>query len=253
MTLSIAGLLVDARAAWRRDAALLIPLAGLGYFLPQLAAQLLLPPLPAAPATRDEAAMLAWTQAVQVWAGNYGFWYLLAPLLALFTTLGIFALYLGRDRPTLAGALRTAGRLFLRYLLASILVSLPMGGMLSIALLVPVLMFFAAAPIFYIYARTMLMGPVIVAEAPVGAVDAVARSWRLTKGAGWPLAALYAAIFLLPALLGTAALSVASAGGGNPVIVALGASLAAAVAAAGATLLALVEVAAYARAARKGT
>lgn len=253
MTLSIAAMLADARAAWRRDAALLAPLAGVGYFLPQLAAQLLLPPLPAAPATRDEAAMVAWTGAVQAWAGSYGIWYLLAPLLALFATLGIMALYLGRDRPTLAGALGTAGRLFLRYLLASILVSLPMGGILSLALMAPVLMVFAAAPIFYLYARTMLMGPVIVAEAPVGAVEAVVRSWRLTAGAGWPLAALYAAIFLVPALVGSVALSLGSAGGGNPVIVAIAASLACAAAAAGATLLALVEVAAYVRVARKGT
>jgi len=253
VTISIPALLAHARDAWRRDAAILAPLVGAGYFLPQLAIQLLLPPLPAAPATRDEAAMMEWTAAVQGWAGSYGGWYLLAPILALFATLAIFVLYLSPDRPTLGGAFGIAVRTFPRYLLASILVSLPMGGILSIALLVPVLLVFAAAPIFYIYARTMVMGPVIVAQAPVSAVESVARSWRLTAGAGMPLAALYAAAFLLPALIASAALSLGGVGGGNPVIVAVTAAIASAVATAGATLLALVEVAVYARSARKGT
>jgi len=240
----------DARAAWRRDGALLLPIAGLAYFLGPFAAQLLLPELPSMPQGRDEAAMRAWGEAIQAWAGSYGGWYLASPLLALFGSLTIFALYLSRTRPTLGGAMRRALALYARFLLASILVSLPMAGLMSMTLAVPMLLVFAAGPIFYIYGRPMLMGPVIVAEAPVGAVAAIARSWVLTKGQGWMLAATYALVFLVPGLLGSIALSIGSAGGGNPVIVAIGAGLACLIAAGGAALLALVQVTLYRRLAR---
>lgn len=250
MKLSFAAIFADARAAWQRDGAVLLPLVGLGLFLPQYAVQLLLPGLPAAPEGRDEAAMRGWMEAVQGWAGSYGGWYLLAPLIALFASLTIFALYLRRDRPTLGGALRRALGLFPRYLLASILVSLPMGALLSMTLAVPMLLIVAAAPIFYIYGRTMLMGPVIVAEAPVGAVAAIARSWALTKGNGMVLATAYAAIFLVPGLIGSIALAIGGAGGGNPVIVAIGAGIACLTTAGAAALLALVQVSLYRRLAR---
>lgn len=250
MTRDFAAPFRDARAAWRRDGALLLPIAGLAYFLGPFAAQLLLPELPSMPQGRDEAAMRAWGEAIQAWAGSYGGWYLASPLLALFGSLTIFALYLSRTRPTLGGAMRRALALYARFLLASILVSLPMAGLMSMTLAVPMLLVFAAGPIFYVYGRTMLMGPVIVAEAPVGAVAAIARSWVLTKGQGWMLAATYALVFLVPGLLGSIALSIGSAGGGNPVIVAIGAGLACLIAAGGAALLALVQVALYRRLAR---
>ncbi|MBM3929313.1 MAG: hypothetical protein FJ335_12790 [Sphingomonadales bacterium] len=250
MTRDFAAPFRDARAAWRRDGALLLPIAGLAYFLGPFAAQLLLPELPSMPQGRDEAAMRAWGEAIQAWAGSYGGWYLASPLLALFGSLTIFALYLSRTRPTLGGAMRRALALYARFLLASILVSLPMAGLMSMTLAVPMLLVFAAGPIFYIYGRPMLMGPVIVAEAPVGAVAAIARSWVLTKGQGWMLAATYALVFLVPGLLGSIALSIGSAGGGNPVIVAIGAGLACLIAAGGAALLALVQVTLYRRLAR---
>ncbi|WP_294291822.1 hypothetical protein [uncultured Sphingomonas sp.] len=237
----------DALAAWRRDGSLLLPLAGLAFFLGPFAAQLLLPPLPAVPEARDEAAMRAWGDAIQAWAGSYGGWYLVSPAIALFGSLAIFALYLNRDRVSVGGALGRALALFPRYLLATILVSLPMAGLMSMALAVPMLMIVAAGPLFYIYGRTMLMGPVIVAEAPIGAVAAIARSWALTASRGWVLAAIYASVFLIPGLLGSIALSFGTAGGGNPVIVAIGAGLACGIAAVGALVLALVQVALYRR------
>lgn len=237
----------DAQAAWARDGSVLLPLAGLAFFLAPFAARLLLPNLPAMPEGRDEAAMRAWGDAIQAWAGSYGGWYLVSPLLALFGSLSIFALYLHQPRVPLGRAMTRALALFPRYLLASILVSLPMAGSMSTVLAVPMLLVVAAGPIFYVYGRTMLMGPVIVAEAPIGAVAAIARSWTLTKGRGWMLAATYATIFMIPGLLGSIALSFGTAGGGNPVIVAIAAGLACLIAAGGALLLALVQVALYRR------
>lgn len=247
MKLSFSAPFLDAGAAWRRDGAVLLPLAGLAFFLAPYAAQLLLPPLPTLPTTNDEAAARAWMAGMQAWAGRYGLFYLLSPLIALFGSLSIFTLYLTRERPTLGEAMARAVRLLPRYLLATILVSLPMAGMLMLATITPVLLVIAAGPIFYVYGRTMLMGPVIVAEAPVGAVAAITRSWALTAGHGWIAAATYAAIFLVPGLIGSVLLSLASAGGANPVILAIGAGLACLVAAGGALLLALVQVSLYRR------
>ncbi|MBN2972637.1 hypothetical protein JW805_11485 [Roseomonas aeriglobus] len=240
----------DAQAAWRRDGGLLMPLAGLAFFLGPFAAQLLLPALPPLPDGRDEAAMRAWGDAIQTWAASYGGWYLASPLIALFGSLTVFALYLNREPVALSGAFGRALLLLPRYLLATILVSVPMAGFMTLALAVPMLLVIAAGPIFYIYGRTMLMGPVIVAEAPVGAVAAIARSWTLTADRGWILAAIYASVFLIPGLLGSVALSLAGVGGGNPVVVAIAAGLGCAVTAAGALVLALVQVALYRRLAR---
>jgi hypothetical protein len=248
----------DALADWRRDGSVLLPLAGACFFLPQFACQLLLPPMPSVdPDASGEAAMAAWQQAVVAWAGDYGVWYLLAPLIALFGSLTVMAFYLLPRRATLGRALRRAGALYLRYLLASILVSLPMGMLLSGAVAAPALLLFVAAPIFYVYGRTMLIGPVIVAQAPVGAAEAVARSWRMTRGRGWVLGATFAAIFLIPSLVGNIGLSIgglgASEAGPNPVLLAFGSALACLVTAAGALALSLVEVAVYRRLVSTGT
>ncbi|SOB78571.1 hypothetical protein SAMN06297144_0077 [Sphingomonas guangdongensis] len=239
---------------WRGDRALLLPVAGLFMFVPQWAVLMLVPDMPrAVPPDADDAALRAWTEAVVTWAGQHGPWYLLAPALALAGSLAIMALYLDPARPSLGGALRRAALLFLRYLLASILVALPAGALLMPALASPLLLVAVLAPIFYLFGRTMLAGPVIVAEAPVGAVAAVARSWRLTTGHGWVLAACYGAIMLGAQMVGGLFLQLGEAGGANPVIRALTDGLAAAATATAALTLVLVEVALYRRLASSGT
>lgn len=256
MRISFAKPFADALAAWRRDGGMLLPLAGLTLFLPQYAVQLLVPRMPEMPADGGgEAAVRAWAEAVSAWTGTYGLGYLAAWLAALFGGLAVKALYLDPDRLALGRALARAARLLPRYLLATMLVSLPMGVLLSTALAVPVLMALLLAPIFYIFGRTMLMGPVIVAEAPVGAAAAIARSWRMTTGHGWVLAAIYAAAMLAPALIARAVLAIGEPSGAaaNPVIVAITAGIAALLAAAGALTLALAEVSVYRRLASSGT
>lgn len=255
MKLSFATPFVDALAAWRRDGAVLLPLAGVTIFVPQLAVQLLVPRMPPMPAGEPgEAQVAAWGEALSAWAGSYGIWYLLAPLIALYGALAIMALYANSDRPPLGQAMRRAFRLLPRYVLASILVSLPMGALLSLALATPVLTVVFLAPIFYVFGRTMVMGPALLAEAPLSAVGAIGRSWRMTRGNGLVLGAVYAAAMLFPALIGSWMLALGEGGlGANPVIFALGATLAALFATAGAIALALAEVAAYRRLANIGT
>lgn len=258
MTVEFSGPFVAALASWRRDRVVLLPLAGLTMFVPQLAVLLLVPEMPKPVAGEaTEEATRAWMEAVTTWAGAHGLWYLLAPAIGLLGALAVIALYLDPGRPTLARALARAALLFPRYLLAALLVAFPLGALLVPALASPPLLIVLLAPIFYVFGRTMLVGPAIVAEAPLGAVAAVARSWALTRGRGWVLACVYAAIMLGAQMLGGVFLSVGSAmaGGGtiNPVLVAIVDGFAALSASAAALTLALVEVALYRRVASSGT
>lgn len=254
MRLAFSDGFVAALATWRRDQNILAPLAGLTMFLPQLAVLLLIPAMPR-PVDGDggEEALRAWTEAVAGWATDYGLWYLLAPALGLFGALAIMTLYLDPARPTLGKAMARAGVLFLRYLLATVLVAMPMGALLLPALASPLLLFILLAPIFYLFGRTMLTGPALVAEAPLGALAAIARSWALTKGQGWMLACVYAVILIAAQMLAGVFVSLGTFGGGNPVIVAIVDTFAALIAAGAALTLALVEVALYRRLARNGT
>lgn len=253
MRISFSAPFADALAMWRKDSALLIPVAGLTMFVPQLAQMLLLPDRPIQPEQATEEAVRAWNEATVAWFSSYGGWYVLGPVLSLFGALAIMALYLDRAHPTLAGALGRAAAVFLRYVLASILVTLPLAGLMASALVAPVLFIVVLAPILYISARTLMIAPVLVGQSSIGAVAAIGRSWRLTTGNGWALAGIYAAPFLTALLLGNTLSSLVAVTGANPVARAITSALAAAVVTAAALTIALVQVSIYRRLASNGT
>lgn len=258
MKIDFASPFADALTAWRRDGGTLLPIAGATMFLPQLAVLLLVPAIPALPPQgSDESVIAAWSQLAMAWAGHYGIWYVLAPALALLGALAVAGLYLDTRRPTVGEAMRRAALLFPRYVLASLLVALPAGTLLMPAMAAPMLLFGVLAPLFYIFARTMLIAPILVAQAPIGAVDSIARSWRMTAGNGWRLASIYAAIMLGAQMIGGVLLRIGAAAGTgrmeNPVVTGLIDVMAAGVSAMAALLIILVEIAIYRRLARKGT
>ncbi len=138
-------------------------------------------------------------------------------------------------------------------MLATILIGFAALSILLPGAAVPWLLAVLMPPAFYILGRTMLAGPAIVGQAPLGAIAAIQRSWALTRGAGWMLGASYAAPLFAAQLIGGALMSLASAGGGNPVITGIVDGFAALVLAGAAAILALVQVALYRRLARTGT
>ena len=98
--------------------------------------------------------------------------------------------------------------------------------------------------------RFLLAGPTLVAEAPVGALAAVGRSWRRTRPAQLALLGATAFIYLAAMLGGQPFLLLGTwlgGGGANPLGVALVDALAAAVASAAQLAGALVAVVAYRR------
>lgn len=180
MKLNIARAFQTAWSMWKTDWDLLIRVAGLFVFLPQFACALLVPQMPALPAgDTSEAAVRVWVEAFTVWFSAYGPWLFGAELLTLFGSLVMLSLYLGVNRPPLGAALAGSLRLFPRYLLAALIVSLPVG-----LFLVPAIGFALVLPAMYLFGRLLLTGAVIAAEQPIGAIAALQRSARLTRGNG---------------------------------------------------------------------
>jgi hypothetical protein len=177
----MSALLRDVRALWRRERALIVAVGAPFLFLPNLAVQLLTPPVPA----RGALSTAAWFDAVATWGqANVG-WYLLADAVAVFGAAALTVLLADPTRPTVSEALARAGRLWPRFVLASVLVAVPVN--LGMWLILPGLFF---------QARFALAAPVLVRE-PRSAASALGRSWTLTERASGAMFVSVAALFAL--------------------------------------------------------
>lgn len=170
MKLNLGQVFAAAGALWRAERALIVPLAGLFYFLPGLALLLLLPPMQPVKATSDEAMIDALMGYMQANAAPL----LIVNLVQLAGSAIILTLFLSPDRPNLGEALkRVAGRLIL-FLAASLII---FGALTVSALLV--------VPALYLIGRFFLVTAVLAAEPGAGPVGAIARSVALTSKRGW--------------------------------------------------------------------
>ena len=252
MRITLAALLSDAWALFRREADLLLRVAGLFLFVPTYALLLLVGPLPMPdPEIADtQARAQAWMDRLDVWVGDYGLGSVGAYAITYFGTALILCLLLDRSRPTVGEAFRRTGVMFPRFLLAMVVVSIPSGAGMYLLLL----------PGLWLMSRFMLAGPILFAEAPVGAMAAVARSWRMTRRAQWSLLGAIVTVYLGAMLAGQPFMllarwlggTAAEGGGQNPLGVAIVHALAAGVAMLAQIAGALVAVAAYRRVSAEG-
>lgn len=186
MKINIGRALTTAWNMWRADRDLLLRVTGLFVFLPQFAALLLVPVAPMIPGGEpDQTAVRTWLNAFAGWFGIYGPWLFAAELLTLFGSVVVLSLYLADDRPTLRAALVDSVRLFPRYFLAALLVSLPAG-----LFMLPAVGVVLVLPSLYMFGRLMLSGAVIVAEQPIGVIAALRRGVWLTRGNGLVMMAI---------------------------------------------------------------
>jgi hypothetical protein len=244
MKLDVMATLRDAWGLFRRDRDLLIRLAAPFLFWPALALGLLapLPPLPPEGGGEPSIRAMAWIDSVSAWAGQYGGWYLAAYAIGTIGTAAVLALELGGGSTSVGEALGRAVKVAPRFLLAMILVGIPVGaGTL-----------FYILPGLYIAGRLLLVGPVLFAERRMAALAAMARSVTLTRGAGLSMAALASCTYLGGIVASQpflALVDVVKGGGGagNPVAIALLQAGAAAVAMAAGVAHTLISVAAYRR------
>jgi hypothetical protein len=250
MRQALGPIMAQVASTWRRDRAVLWPLAGLLLFLPQYAVLLLIPEMPINP---PGGTMQTWSIALEPWVARYFGWYIAAYLLAQYGGLSVVSLY-AHPRLPLGGAMARAARLFPRSVLATILVTLPCAIVALLSLGIPLASILIVPAIVYVLARTALSGAVIVGEPGTGAAAAVARSWRLTRGPALAVALLVGAVVIGGQALGgiVVAIERAVAAGpfANPVLVAMIDAVAAGVTGAAALALALVQVVLYRRLAR---
>lgn len=246
MTVSFAGVVADAWALFRRDADLLLRVAGPFLFLPAYALTMLVPPMPMPDAGIADAAARAeaWTAAVSPWVTRYGLGFLLAYVAAYFGQAVLMHLYVDRERPPVGVAMRRAAAGFPRFFAAMLLVSVPAGmGMWLLVL-----------PGLYVLGRTLPTAPVLVAERPIGIGGAIGRALTLTRGNGLTLTGVAAAIYLSALLAGQPFLLIdgwmRGDGHANPLAIGLVDAAAAAVAMLAQLSSALVAIAAYRRLAR---
>lgn len=248
MNPSFARLLADAWGVFRREADLIVRLAGPLVFLPAFAVQLLCDPLPTLPAqTGDERAMEAWLNAVSAWGQDNAFWYLAADLIGIVGLASIALLLLSPERPSVGEALHLALRRTGRFVLANLLVAIPVGMGLWLFVL----------PGLYMQARLVATLAVVAAEPGQGAARAAARSWRMTRRAAWGVLGAVLALFLAQWMVVSPLFPIDAwlrePGHDNPFVIALVTALLAAAGSAYNVALLLIGVVAYRRFANSGT
>ncbi|PCD01997.1 hypothetical protein COC42_10930 [Sphingomonas spermidinifaciens] len=239
MKLNLGRVFAAAGALWRAERGLIVPLAGLFYFVPTLALLLFLPAAEPVAGGGDEAAL----DALLAYARDNAGAILSVNFLQLAASALLLSLFLAPGRPTLAEAARlAAGRLIL-FVAAGLL----MWGALMLGA-------FLILPALYLIGRFFLVTAVLAAEPRTGPVQAIARSFALTAGRGWWCFVATA----IPFFAGQAATTIASGMGqaiGSAGGVALALpfdALAAAATTAGWVLTMLVKIVVY-RALTKGT
>jgi hypothetical protein len=188
MTLTFSRLLADAWSLFRRQADLILRIALPLVVLPGFAVQLLcdpLPPLP--PAPRDQPMLEAWMVQVGTWGQTNAIWYLLADAVGVFGLATIAVLLLDPDRPVVAGAMRTAGSRLVPFILASLLIAVPVG----------VGMWLFVLPGLWVQGRLSAAIPLLARAPRQRVIAAIRTSWRATRGQGFALAGAVVSVFLL--------------------------------------------------------
>ncbi|WP_010546034.1 hypothetical protein [Sphingomonas elodea] len=188
MTLRLAGLFADASALWRRERALVVPVAGVFFLLPSLGMLLLATPFfPELANLPDQAALLDFYDrfvqanmvplALAYFALDYG-------------TFALLSLYLNGNGRTLGQVLA----LSLRRLFPFLLLELATGAGFRLGLMLFVV------PGLFVYARTWLAAPAYAAKPEGGLVDALRQGWARSAGLNGLLFLLVTAILFIAGL-----------------------------------------------------
>lgn len=204
---------LDSNAAWKEASALvaanrdvLFTLAGVFFLLPGLAQAVFVGEPDVAPgAGRDQiiAAMVAFYS-------RTGWLLLLSVVLQVIGMLAILTLMRDRSRPTVGEAIAAGLRGAPSYLGAQLLFGLAvglvggfligLGALLSPPLAVLIVLFVLAAALALAF-RLVLVAPIVALEGVRNPVEALRRSWRLTRGNGWRIVAFLVLVLILFAIV----------------------------------------------------
>jgi hypothetical protein len=174
----------------RSNAAILMALAGVFFFLPSLAFLNFFPP-PQGSAGGDPNAAL---QLILEYYKASMLWMLLVFVVKSIGTISMLMVLLG-PRTTVGGAIASSPIILPFYIAATLLAFI--AGMVGLLFLI--------VPGLYLFGRLVLVGPVVVVEGQRNPLAAITRSLALTKGNGWAVVGL----FILIVLTGYVLISVA--------------------------------------------
>ena len=183
----------DAMALLRGNQQVVLIVAGVFFFLPNLALMLLMPET-MAQAETQVAGDADFGAAIETASVLYGkIWWQLTVISTLSAVgmLGLLALLTDRARPTVGEALKTGVVCLLPYIGAQLLIGLAFVTIVLIVLVVggaagaaaaAIVGLLAAVAAIYLLTKFSLTIPVIVIDGVRNPVRALARSWSLTKG-----------------------------------------------------------------------
>jgi len=187
----------------RQHATLLAAIAGVFMFLPALLFAVLMPP--PEPQGGDPARM---AQLMLAFYRGALPWFLVQGLFSIVGTLAMLRLVFARGT-TVGGALVEALKLTPFYLLLSLIFGFAIG-LIAMLILVPAILIGPIAialaalllivPIFYLVGRIAPVPAVMVAENRRNPIDAIRRTFALTKGHGWAIIGLVFIIVLVAAI-----------------------------------------------------
>jgi hypothetical protein len=186
MTRGLAGVIADARALWRSERELLLPIAGMFFVVPMLGIVLLLAGSGFAdvPPEKLREAVMAFYVANLLPI-------LLANLAIDFGTFAVLNLYLQGGGRTLGEVLLLTLRRFLPFLVIDITAALLFSFGSSLFLL----------PGLFAFARTWLAGPAFAAAPERGLLEAFRQGWRRSGGFVWIVLLALAGLTLLGAMM----------------------------------------------------
>ncbi|MDD3799141.1 MAG: hypothetical protein PHE36_08190 [Novosphingobium sp.] len=223
----------DMNRAWREAAEMvtanrevLLIVAGIFFFLPGLAAALLVPSMQP-PAHLEESEALAFM--TRFYSDN-ALWIILMAVVQTVGILTLLALLRDQAKPTVGDALKAGLVGIVPYLVAQILFAL--GLVMTVGLLIAVTVTTGLAPLMaiagiaafiltiYAFIKISLVPAVIAIEHVTNPVTVLTRSWLLTKGNSFRLLLFYALLVIvflvLAAVIGAiSGLLLALAGDGN--------------------------------------
>ena len=185
----------DMGAAWRdvvnlvkSQQSLVILIAGLFVFLPNLAMGWFTPAPPVVPTGADINTLL------DVMGDYYRQvmpWMLLLTVVATIGTLGLFHLWVAPRATSVGAALGRSVAMTPGYLLATLLTAIPIG----------VGIFLFVVPGLYLFARLSQVGPAMVARDSANPVTGIAQSWAITRGNGWRIVGFLVLVMLIAVIL----------------------------------------------------
>lgn len=246
----MASLLADAWRLWRVDWEALTGIAGPFLFLPLLAIHLLIAPDSMTPPTLPQGASPFGSideATAARFAADFGHWFITAGLamlavnvVAYFAGLAIAVFYAGGPGKDVRNSLVVALARLPVYLVAMVLVAFPIAlGYLLFIL-----------PAFYVLGRTALIAPAIASARGVGPIDALARSFTLTRGHALTMMSLMLLVVLAGFVLQYPLLALDDwmlANAPNPIARAIVDALVALAGATSGLAMILVQIAAYRR------